>query len=78
MNILETVKEILEQGKDRITPDEAEFVMSTLRSFLSIHPDYVPHTARKKVADEDEIKLWTLIQPILDRAQGIDRAQGMG
>lgn len=82
MNLLETVKSILTNGlsKGLITPTQSADVLNKLQEFLSKHPDYVPrtsreraHTARKKVTDEDEI--WSSIQPILDRAQGMDKAQ---
>ena len=61
-----------------IDEKEAETAEQSLISFLSLYPTYKPRTPREKrtqdppawLSEEDE--MWLTVQPILDKAQGVE------
>ena len=73
---------VLEYGlqNNNITQEEADYVISTLKSFIKKHPGYLFLTPQEKhqikqhgakINDREEKKMWANIQPILDKAQGM-------
>ena len=72
------IKAVLDFGieKGNITDSEASAAMDCLQSFLSSHPGFAflsPKERWKRGTQQSEAerKMWSAIQPVLDKAQGI-------
>ena len=72
------IKAVLDYGleKGNITDSEAATALDCLQSFLSSHPGFAflsPKERWKRGTQQSEVerKMWSAIQPVLDKAQGI-------
>ena len=72
------IKAVLDFGieKGNITAEEADMVLDCLQSFLSSHPGFAFLSPRERYErgtqqSEAERKMWSTIQPVLDKAQEI-------
>lgn len=76
------IKAVLDFGieKGNITAEEADMVLDCLQSFLSSHPGFAflsPKERWKRGTQQSEAerKMWSAIQPVLDKAQGINTTE---